>query len=376
MSTACDCTLCRADPHHPGKRFHDSFRRIAACMPQSDLAACLVQYAKISAMGDGDDRILQQIGHLDEARLVLARRAVQQDQDEIRRNLAGAAGEIPALATTGETRDWLTAVARAAANHSPDFRLREMQLSIRLNDREYRIFMPPDWMAYANLFEVLLRRNYAHDHRPVGTIFDIGAFIGLSSVYLHSCYPNAEIIAVEPGQANLRVLDKTLGQNRKQIRYRTIGKLVAAESGTATMASLADGPDTTSMLHSTVFDIAAASTESVEAVGFSELVGDTRHYGIKLDIEGAEFGLAPCRDVLTGAEWILGEFHFGPWSRPEDRWLPDLLRRDFILELQLPRLEMTPGGEYFCIAQDYRAVKPTETVRADMDTSLRSTEHA
>ncbi|WP_193173803.1 FkbM family methyltransferase [Nisaea nitritireducens] len=358
MSAVCDCTLCRADPAHPAKRFHDMFRRIAACMSAGDLSASLVQFGQRSEMGDSDDNILQQIGRLDARQLREARMIVQQDQDALMRGLSEAANQIPALAANAETRDWLIAVADAAARQSGDFRLHAQRLVITLNGRLYQIDMPPDWMAYANLFEVFLRLNYAHEPEPVDTIFDIGAFVGLSSIYLNSCYPDADIVAIEPNPANLRALKETLGLNAPQIRHRTIGKVLAAESGTATIASLVDGPDATSMMNSTVITLTNAPTAEVDAIGLTELVGDASSYGLKLDIEGGEFGLQSAQAVLSDAEWILGEFHYGPWSTKGDQWLPKLLARDFELSMQVPRLEMTGSGEFFCIGQDFRAVKP------------------
>lgn len=358
MSEVCDCTLCRADPAHPAKRFHDMFRRIAACMSAGDLAASLIQYGQRSEMGDSDDDTLQQIGQLDARQLREARVIVQQDQDALMRGLSEAANQIPALAANAETQDWLIAVADAAARQSGGFRLHAQRLAITLNGRPYRIDMPPDWMAYANLFEVFLRLNYAHDPQPVDTIFDIGAFVGLSSVYLNSCYPEANIVAVEPNPANLRVLNKTLGLNGGHIKHRTIGKVLAAESGTATLASLVDGPDATSMMNSTIITLTDAPTVQVDSVGLAELVGDTGCYGFKLDIEGGEFSLKPAQAVLSDAEWILGEFHYGPWSTSRDQWLPKFLARDFELSMQVPRLEMTGRGEFFCIGQDFRALKP------------------
>lgn len=371
MSEVCDCTLCRADPAHPAKRFHDMFRRIAACMSAGDLAASLVQYGQRSEMGDSDDGILRQIGRLDTRQLREARMVVEQDQEALMRGLSQAADQIPALAANDETRDWLIAVAAAAESQAADFRLHARRLTITLNGRPYRVDMPPDWMAYANLFEVFLRMNYAHAAHPVDTIFDIGAFVGLSSLYLNSCYPDADIVAVEPNPANLRALKETLGLNAGQIRHRTIGKVLAAESGTATIASLVDGPDATSMMNSTVITLTNAPTAQVDAIGLTELVGEASRYGLKLDIEGGEFGLKPAQAALSDAEWILGEFHYGPWSTKGDQWLPKLLARDFELSMQVPRLEMTGSGEFFCIGQDFRAVKPKEMTAATSGKSVR-----
>ncbi|MEO9904581.1 FkbM family methyltransferase [Nisaea sp.] len=373
MSEVCDCTLCRADPAHPAKRFHDMFRRIASCMSAGDLAASLVQYGQRSEMGDSDDDILRQIGRLDTRQVREARAIVRQDQNALMNGLSESANQIQTLAANDETRDWLIAVAAAAAaaRQSGDFRLRTQRLAVTLNERLYQIDMPPDWMAYANLFEVFLRLNYAHNPQPVDTIFDLGAFVGLSSIYLNSCYPKADIVAVEPNPANFRAMSVTLGLNATHIRHRTIGKVLAAESGTATIASLVDGPDATSMMNSTVITLTNAPTAEVDAIGLVELVGEASSYGLKLDIEGGEFGLKPAQAVLSDATWILGEFHYGPWSTSEDQWLPKLLARDFELSMQVPRLEMTGRGEFFCIGQDFHAVKPKEESATRSGKSLR-----
>jgi FkbM family methyltransferase len=376
MSEVCDCTLCRTNPAHSAKRFHDMFRRLACCMSASDLAAALVQYGQRSTMGDGDDGILQQIGQLDARNLKEARMIVRQDQDALTRGLSEAADQIPALAANGETRDWLIAVAAAAARQDADFRLEVRRIAITLNGRPYRVDMPPDWMAYANLFEIFLRMNYAHTPQPVDRIFDIGAFVGLSSLYLHSCYPDADIVAVEPNSANLKALKETLGLNAGKIRHRTIGKALAAESGTASIASLADRPDATSMMNSTVITLKNVPTTKVDTIGLADLVGDAHSFGLKLDIEGSEFGLKPAQAVLSDAEWILGELHYGPWSTNSDQWLPKTLSRDFELSLQVPRLEMTGTGDFFCIGQDFRAVKPRGKPAVTSDKPLRSVVNA
>ena len=248
-------------------------------------------------------------------------------------------------------------MAEAAAALRPDFHLRPTTLSMLINERRYRIDMPADWMAYGNLFEVLLRANYDHARRPVDAIYDLGGYIGLSALYLHSCYPEAEILAVEPDPANLRYLRANLRGSGQPIRHRVVEGAIAASAGTVALSSLAASAEATSMIHSTVTAHAQASTTRVAAVDLGTLVDLRRPYGLKLDIEGGEFDLAPARDVLRGATWILGEFHYGPWTRTENRWLRDLLARDFALTVSPPRLEMTGTGDYLCIGQDFRAAR-------------------
>lgn len=353
---ACDCPVCTATPNHPGRRLHDAFRRIARCLPTDELAVCLAQYGRKSTMGDACDAVLCRIGGLAPEQLAAARVAADRDEAELTDALRRAPEAIRAIAADAQTADWLERVA-VCAGSGVELRLRPATLLVQLNGRTYPIDMPADWMAYANLFEVLLQANYDHPRRPVETVYDLGGYIGLSAVYLHSCYPQAEIVAVEPDPANLTFLKSNLAASGQPIRHRVIETVVAGTSGPLGLASLAEADGATSMIHSTVMDHARATTVPVLAVGLGELVDTDRPYGIKLDIEGGEFGLEPARDVLRGASWILGEFHYGTWTRPGDRWLRDLLEAGFSLSVSPPRLEMTGSGDYFCIGQDFRATR-------------------
>ena len=76
---ACDCPVCSATPNHPGRRFHDAFRRIARCLPPDELAVCLAQYGRKSAMGDACDAVLCRIGGLAPEQLAAARAAADRD---------------------------------------------------------------------------------------------------------------------------------------------------------------------------------------------------------------------------------------------------------------------------------------------------------
>ena len=352
----CNCQLCIAKPDHSARRFHDLFRRLRHLLTREELAACVVQYADLTQMGDGDEGILCQMSTLSPADLQAARAVVTADREDMAADLANAPTAIAALAGDEFAKEWLTSVAIAAATQPNDFALREVELLTNLHGQIYTLCLPADWMAYSNLFEVLIRRNYEHRRVPVERIYDLGAYIGLSSVYLHSCYPQAQLIAVEASAANVRAMTRTLTSNEGLIdSLEVVNTIVAGRSGTMTLVSVDGDSNGTTMLHSTVMDVEGAKRTTAEAIGLSELVQPDRPYGIKLDIEGGEFGLAESRDVLAGATWILGEFHYGLWSQKCDIWLRQLLERRFTLELQVPRLEMTGNGDYFCIGHDYAA---------------------
>jgi len=59
-----------------------------------------------------------------------------------------------------------------------------------------------DWQTYNQIF---VREDYRFKHSvPPRTIVDLGANVGYASVWYHTRYPQARIVAVEPDEANVR----------------------------------------------------------------------------------------------------------------------------------------------------------------------------
>lgn len=59
-----------------------------------------------------------------------------------------------------------------------------------------------DWATYHQIF---VREEYRFRHSvPPSTIIDLGANVGFASVWYHTRYPEARIVAVEPDEANAR----------------------------------------------------------------------------------------------------------------------------------------------------------------------------
>jgi FkbM family methyltransferase len=59
-----------------------------------------------------------------------------------------------------------------------------------------------DWPTYQQVF---VKEDYRFDHPAPKTIVDLGANVGYSAVYYHARYPQAHIVAVEPGSENAAV---------------------------------------------------------------------------------------------------------------------------------------------------------------------------
>ncbi|MES2244057.1 MAG: FkbM family methyltransferase [Pseudomonadota bacterium] len=106
-----------------------------------------------------------------------------------------------------------------------------LTLANRLNDRKSDIFLrsaTSDWFTFDQIFihedynlKALKRypefealyAKYAAEGVPL--ILDLGANIGLSSVYFSHIWPSSKIVAVEPSEDNFRVLRENFGNNEQ-----------------------------------------------------------------------------------------------------------------------------------------------------------------
>lgn len=68
-----------------------------------------------------------------------------------------------------------------------------------------------DGFIHGEVFE----HNYYHFELPCApnTILDLGANIGMTAIYFHRCFPNAELACVEPMPGNLSILRENLQLN-------------------------------------------------------------------------------------------------------------------------------------------------------------------
>lgn len=143
------------------------------------------------------------------------------------------------------------------------------------------------------------------------TIIDIGANIGLATLYLHAAFPAATIHAFEPMPENYAVLQaNTSRYPRVHIHNMVVSDRdgyvpFAAVSGDANLGGGGIHPDGTMRMPSTRLET-FCETHNVKAID-----------AIKIDCEGGEyeilFGMAPA--VLSTVKLVVGEAH-GPkaWS--------------------------------------------------------------
>ena len=163
------------------------------------------------------------------------------------------------------------------------------------------------------------------------TILDVGANIGMASLYFKKQFPNARVTAFEPDPRLADIFKKNLNAFGYHV------DLVQAAAGTTqgTMSFQPDGGDGGRLSDS--------GSEQVQMVRLKDYLSDPIHL-LKIDIEGAEFDvLMDCEDKLGSVRNLFVEYH-SMASQPQR--LPELLTmlRDagFRLQIQTDHCAASP----------------------------------
>lgn len=155
-----------------------------------------------------------------------------------------------------------------------------------LSDPVYLRVANSDFLVLGEIFD---RGEYAQvkswslpaDARVV----DLGANIGLASVYFASQFPEAHVIAVEPDQENCRLIEKNCRRLLEHDRLHVVRAFAAARDGTAGI----DRNVRAWAFHKV--DVVDDRHESVPCVSMNRLLetsGFDRVDLLKCDIEGSE----------------------------------------------------------------------------------------
>jgi FkbM family methyltransferase len=186
--------------------------------------------------------------------------------------------------------------------------------------------------------------------RPPRVIIDAGSYIGLSAAYFAMRYPDAQIVAVEPSQANFELLLENTAD------FRNIHAVRAAlwtHSGTVTLSD--PGCDAWGLR---VGDSTAAETqpagEVVPAVTVPDLIarfGLDRIDLLKVDIEGSEKEIfADSRAWIDQVDAICLELH--------DRFKPGCSRSFFAAVGDFPVEAWR--GEHVLVLRERSRLVPVE----------------
>jgi len=139
-------------------------------------------------------------------------------------------------------------------------------------------------------------------------IVDIGAFIGISSAYLASSYPESKVLAVEPLQRNYDFLTANASLYGGQIVTKKCA-LMSQSGVTSVIESASRHP------YMPLFSpgdgarkaMALSPLELIQSTGFSEELGI-----LKVDIEGGEadlFGSGSMDEILERTRILMIETH-------------------------------------------------------------------
>jgi FkbM family methyltransferase len=137
-------------------------------------------------------------------------------------------------------------------------------------------------------------------------IVDLGANIGLATLWLKRRFPDARIVALEPDPLAYACLEANVRRNGLS-GVELLKK--AAWNANTTLHFVPDGADG-GFAADRLNGKPAASSVAVEAIAIQELLAERPVDFLKIDIEGAERRvLAACRGILPRVRWLFVEYH-------------------------------------------------------------------
>lgn len=180
---------------------------------------------------------------------------------------------------------------------------RPLRVAIRLEGQRFDVVLADD--SDFLVLRGLREREFAIDlARPPAVIVDLGAHIGLVSLFFRARYPEAAIYALEPNPVTYARLRENVAGHGIQ----TLHGAVAARAGAATLFL---GPSSWSS--SLVPRDTRRDSVAVRAWTLDELLCSwsiTHVDLLKLDIEGAEFEVLRETSVLPRVAAVVAELHY------------------------------------------------------------------
>lgn len=181
--------------------------------------------------------------------------------------------------------------------------------------RRVPIYYRPGTSDPALIYSVLLKRGRKSEYwvpksLDPTVVLDIGANIGISSIYFSNRFPRAKIYAFEPVPENVALLSRNLAYYRgAHISPVALGRT----NGTIEMLS-SDNPHNFGGF--SFYDRGSDPSRKI-AVKMRQVNTALRELGIyqvdliKIDTEGAEYDILTAFDenLLRSVKWIMGELH-------------------------------------------------------------------
>ncbi len=193
-------------------------------------------------------------------------------------------------------------------------RSRRLSLTFRLlhpGGLPLRLTLPVHPQTFWTLYEIFHAQAYrpALNLRP-RVIVDVGANIGLASLYLYGLYPRARFICIEPDASSVDLLRRNLEQNG--VEHVVVASVISGGGGEVEFHRHRACSEYSSLRPTSFpadqYDVTPAQSRTLGSVLVEQ--GVERVSILKIDVEGAEFEiLAQSSAVVSGSDYVMGEFH-------------------------------------------------------------------
>lgn len=186
-----------------------------------------------------------------------------------------------------------------------------------LNWQNKKVFYRTSSSDMVLIYEILLKSKYKKEYyfpealRPK-VIFDIGGNIGITSIYLATQFPEAEIYSFEPLKENFEILQKNTSQFNN-IKAFNVG--LGAQSGSFKVYLSDDIENYGGVsFYSEVEGNLSDPFSECEVKNVNDVINELDINSldlIKIDTEGAEYDILTSieEDMLKKTSWITGELH-------------------------------------------------------------------
>jgi FkbM family methyltransferase len=214
---------------------------------------------------------------------------------------------------------------------------------VQVEGRTARVFFTGTMGELLTLVDIFADYNYAPRHQLSNlpfhgespTLLDLGANIGLATVWFALSYPDLSIHAYEPSPRMFALLQKNVSQ---------FPNVEAFEEAIAGSAGTVEFNQSQHSLESSIFSARDSASVTVQAVSLDTAINrmGRRVDLIKMDIEGAEFDALKNSQGLAGVRSIIGEAHTEQSGHPQAE-LSELLSAFDVLEIYNPNNDTVFG---------------------------------
>jgi FkbM family methyltransferase len=211
-----------------------------------------------------------------------------------------------------------------------------VRIRIRINGFDYDV-----------VEEVFAKGVYKEEITNVSRVIDLGANIGIASLYFATRYPGVQICAVEPSSPNLILLEHNVKANNAPVRV--VPGAVGEKDGDALFVITGDPRQAfcEATGRRTTDQGARVKVRQYSVPSLMHLMGWEEVDLLKIDIEGSEVGVLGGRPQwLNRVRAIVGEGHEGVG------YTIDACRRDLEpMGFEVQMLEMREGAAMLFFAR-------------------------